>query len=130
MVEHGPDIRRGVEECVDIRKRIGQTVIYGESRYMKRTGLEGWESMVWVEHGVGEHGSNIRKRIGQTVIYGESRYMKRNGLDGVSRYTKRSGLDGWVSMVEYGPNIRKRIGETVIYGVSRYMKRNGVEEDI
>ena len=25
----------------NIRKRIGQTVIYGESRYMKRNGLEG-----------------------------------------------------------------------------------------
>ena len=25
----------------NIRKRIGQTVIYGESRYMKRNGLDG-----------------------------------------------------------------------------------------
>ena len=55
----------------NIRKRIGQTVIYGESRYMKRNGVEGLRMV-----------QNIRKRIGQTVIYGESRYMKRNGLDG------------------------------------------------
>ena len=26
----------------NIRKRIVQRVIYGESRYMKRNGLEGW----------------------------------------------------------------------------------------
>ena len=39
MGEHGPNIR----------KRIGQRVIYGESRYMKRNGLEGWVSMEWVE---------------------------------------------------------------------------------
>ena len=33
----------------NIRKRIGQTVIYGESRYMKRNGLDVWVSIVWVE---------------------------------------------------------------------------------
>ena len=37
-------------------KRIGETVIYGVSGYMKR--------------------------IGERVIYGVSGYMKRNGLDG------------------------------------------------
>ena len=26
----------------NIRKRIGQTVIYGVTRYTKRNGLEGW----------------------------------------------------------------------------------------
>ena len=31
----------GVEDGPNIRKRIGQTVIYGESRYMKRNGLDG-----------------------------------------------------------------------------------------
>ena len=33
----------------NIRKRIGQTVIYGESRYTKRNGLEGWMTIVRVE---------------------------------------------------------------------------------
>ena len=33
----------------NIRKRIGQRVIFGESRYTKRNGLEGWVSIVWVE---------------------------------------------------------------------------------
>ena len=33
----------------NIRKRIGQTVIYGESRYMKRNGQDGWVSIVGVE---------------------------------------------------------------------------------
>ena len=36
----------------DIRKRIGQTVIYGVSRYTKRNGLDGWVSIVWVETSV------------------------------------------------------------------------------
>ena len=64
----------GVEDGPNIRKRIGQRVIYGVSGYMKRNGLE--------DSGGVEDGPNIRKRIGQTVIYGESRYMKRNGLEG------------------------------------------------
>ena len=62
-----------VQNVQNIRKRIGETVIYGESRYMKRNGLE--------DSGGVEDGPNIRKRIGQTVINGESGYMKRNGLD-------------------------------------------------
>ena len=33
----------------NIRKRIGQTVIYRDSRYMKRNGLEGWMTIVRVE---------------------------------------------------------------------------------
>ena len=39
----------GLSMVQNIRKRIGQRVIYGESRYMKRNGLEGWVSIVWVE---------------------------------------------------------------------------------
>ena len=30
-----------VQNVQNIRKRIGETVIYGESGYMKRNGLEG-----------------------------------------------------------------------------------------
>ena len=48
--EHGPNIR----------KRIGQRVIYGVSRYMKRNGLDG--------------------------VF---RYMKRNGLEGWSKYKEK-----------------------------------------
>ena len=33
----------------NIRKRIGQRVIYGVTRYTKRNGQEGWVSIVWVE---------------------------------------------------------------------------------
>ena len=32
---------KGLSMVQNIRKRIGQTVIYGESRYTKRNGLEG-----------------------------------------------------------------------------------------
>ena len=39
----------GLSMVQNIRKRIGQTLIYGESRYTKRSGLEGWVSIVWVE---------------------------------------------------------------------------------
>ena len=39
----------GLSMVQNIRKRIGQTVIYGESRYMKRNGLDGWVSIVGVE---------------------------------------------------------------------------------
>ena len=60
----------------NIRKRIGQRVVFGESRYMKRNGLDGRRQ--WMVQNV----QNIRKRIGETVIYGVSGYMKRNGLDG------------------------------------------------
>ena len=42
----------GLSMVQDIRKRIGQTVIYGESRYTKRNGLDGWVSIVWVETSV------------------------------------------------------------------------------
>ena len=31
----------GLSMVQNIRKRIGQTVIYGESRYTKRNGLDG-----------------------------------------------------------------------------------------
>ena len=68
----------------NIRKRIGQRVIYGESRYMKRNGVEGLRMV-----------KNIRKRIGQRVIYGESRYMKRNVLED----------SGWV---EDGPKYKEK----------------------
>ena len=80
----------GLSMVQNIRKRIGQREIFGESRYTKRNGLEGWVSIVGVETSestekereIGRMVQNIRKRIGQRVIYGVTRYMKRNGLDG------------------------------------------------
>ena len=53
-----------------IRKRIGETVIYGESGYMKRNGLDVLDGL---------DGLDCPK--GETVIYVVSGYMKRNVLD-------------------------------------------------
>ena len=39
----------GLSMVQNIRKRIGQRVIYGVSGYTKRNGLEGWVSIVRVE---------------------------------------------------------------------------------
>ena len=118
----------GLMMVQNIRKRIGEIVIYGVCGYMKRNGLDGldgpecpkykeedWRNSdlrgvrIYEEEwtgGVVETSEWIggvvetSEWIGQTVIYGESRYMKRNGVRG-----------------GYGPK----------YRVSRYMKRSGLD---
>ena len=92
----------------NIRKRIGQREIYGVTRYTKRNGLEGWVSIVWVEHG---------------PKYKEKDWRKSD-LRGGQIYEEE-----WTGGVRMVQNIRKRIGQTVIYGVSRYTKRNGLDEE-
>ena len=57
----------------NIRKRIGERVIYGVSGYMKRNGLDGRGVQIYEE-----------EWTGRTAIYGVSGYMKRNGLDGLN----------------------------------------------
>ena len=44
----------GLSMVQNIRKRIGRREIYGESRYMKMSGLE-WTGVDWTGR-VGEHG--------------------------------------------------------------------------
>ena len=66
----------------NIRKRIGQTVIYGESRYTKRNGLEGWMTIVQVEDG---------------PKYREKDWTKSD-LRGVHIYEEE--WTGWVKRVE------------------------------
>ena len=39
----------GLSMVRNIRKRIGERVIFGVSRYMKRNGLEGWMTAFGVE---------------------------------------------------------------------------------
>ena len=48
----------------NIRKRIGQTVIYGVSRYTKRNGLDGWVIIVRVETSV----SMAKREWGERVV--------------------------------------------------------------
>ena len=77
----------------NIRKRIGETAIYGVSGYMKRNGLDGldgWVSMV-------EHGPK----------YKEKDWTKRD-LRGVQIYEEEwtGGVD-WTGSLD----IRKRIGQ-------------------
>ena len=111
----------------NIRKRIGETVIYGVSGYMKRNGLvdcpkykeEDWRK------------SDLRGvRIYEeewTGCTGWSRYMKRNGLD-VLDGPERNVLDG-LDVLDC-PKYKEEDWRTVIYGVSGYMKRNGLDERI
>ena len=67
----------GLSMVQNIRKRIGQTVIYGESRYTKRNGLEGWMRIVRVETSESTASGNEREGVGGSRVG-----QQRMGLDG------------------------------------------------
>ena len=74
----------------NIRKRIGQTVIYGESRYMKRNGLE-------------ETGVDWRSEYGLRVVQND---WTNSDLRGVQIYEEE--WTGWMKTMEASVSMGKR----------------------
>ena len=86
----------------NIRKRIGQTVIYGVTRYMKRNGLEGWMTRVWVETSESMASENEREGVATLrpvsgMIRGK---VEKTGWTGWTGWTGLSKRTGWMNSVK------------------------------